>query len=143
MYYIYKNPNALELCYPGYLPCWERMLIYFLPCSNQKDVYPTLKAKEKLTYGWKWGFVLLYFFFIFYLNSICQPTVSYPVLIASCALLSAHHTVTPVPHPLPLLQPFVCSPELGVSLGLSSSLVGFIIREFHLGITKIPAIQHI
>ena len=42
------------------------------------------------------------------------------MLIPSSALLSAHHPVTPSPHPPPLLQAFVSFPE--VSHGLSPSL---------------------
>ena len=44
------------------------------------------------------------------------------MLIPSSALLSAHHPITPSPHLPPLLLPFVCLPELGVSHGLSPSL---------------------
>ena len=45
------------------------------------------------------------------------------MLIPSSALLSACHPVTPSPHLPPLPHPFVCFPELGVSHGLSPSLI--------------------
>ena len=64
------------------------------------------------------------------------------MLIPSSALLSAHRPVTPPPHPPPLLQPFVCFPELGVFHGLSSFVIFPIVcipRPLHLHIVlKLP-----
>ena len=36
------------------------------------------------------------------------------MLITSCALLNAHHLLTPSPHPSPLQQPAICFPEFRV-----------------------------
>ena len=59
-------------------------------------------------------YVCVYMKFIVKLVSI-----QYPVLIPTGALLSAHHPVSPLPHPH---QPSVCSQYLRVSYGLPPSL---------------------
>ena len=61
---------------------------------------------------------------LFFLLDLDLPTYSInPVLILSSAPFSARHPVTPSPRPPPLPLPLVRFPDLGVSHGLSPSLI--------------------
>ena len=78
-----------------------------------------LKLKRPIVPNVCFSFVVNLFLFKFDLPKYTITPSTHP----SSALLSAHHSVTPTLYPPPLPQPFVCFPELGVSHGLSPSLI--------------------
>ena len=101
-------------------PAPYHLLVRWSWSPSRVSVFPWVFLRINQDDTWKSLFLGGIFF---YWSSICQHIAYHPVLILSSAPLSACHLVTPSPCPPPLPLPLVRFPELGVSHGLSSSLI--------------------